>query len=114
MGVLDELALSGVDRIERRLGTRAALSALAPLLDTLPAGRGRGRAVLRAIGYAAELGEAAQVVQLADRWVLEQAAKATDARRALVALAGAHPEAAVALARAETRRTRGGYDEAAA
>ncbi len=113
MGVLDDLALSGVDRVERSLGPRAALRTLMPLLDTLPAGRGRARGVLRAIGYAAELNERELVESLAVRWSVEAQAKAKDARLAIVALA-AHPAAAIALAYAEVQRTRGDYDEAAA
>lgn len=114
MGVIDDLALSGVDRVERRLGKKAALRALVPLLDTLPAGRGRARGVLQAIGYAAELGEDAQVESLCSRWIVE-GDRASEARRATVRLASeGRFTAAHKLAEAEVLRTVGQYEEAAA
>lgn len=113
MGVFDELALSGVNEVERRLGTRAALRALVPLLDTLPAGRGRGRALLRAIEYAAELGDDALLERLTARWPSEGHGR--DARLVIRRLlVHARAGAAVRLAEAEVERARGGHAEAAA
>lgn len=102
MGVFDELALSGVDRVERSLGPRAALRALVPLLDTLPAGRGRARALLRAIVYAAEVGDDGLLDSLCARWPADGVAN--EARAAIRRLLRARPSAAVRLAKAELER----------
>lgn len=114
MGVIEDLALAGVDRVERSLGKKAALRTLAPLIDTLPAGSGRARAILRAVGYAAELGDDAQLESLCARWIAD-GDRALDARRLVVRLAGeGRARAAAELAEAEVLRTVGQYDEGAA
>lgn len=112
MGVLDELALSGVDRLERTLGARAALRALVPMLDTLPAGRGRARALLRAIEYAAELDDGALLESLCARWLAE--GHGTEARACIRRLLTAErAEAAVRLAQVDWRRAKGEHEAAA-
>ncbi|HEY8430767.1 MAG TPA: hypothetical protein VIL20_20450, partial [Sandaracinaceae bacterium] len=114
MGVLDELALSGIGRLERSLGPKAALRALVPLLDTLPAGEARARGILRAIRYAVEVGDRAELAALCVRWI-EDGWGAREARRAVLALAGRGAvDAAVELAQAEVLRTTGRYEEGAA
>lgn len=112
MSALDELALSGIEGIARRLGPRAALRALVPLLDALPAGRGRARALLRAVGYAAESGDAAQLEQLCARWITEGVSR--EAKPWIRQFAKSRPDAAVHLAHAELERTRGTHEEARA
>jgi tetratricopeptide (TPR) repeat protein len=105
VGVLDDLALSGIDRIERSLGKRAALRALVPLIDTLPAGRARARGLLRAIEYAAEVDDPELVERLCARWSIDGVG--VEARRSIRRLLGAgRASAAVELARAELGRAR--------
>lgn len=112
MGVLDELALRGADRVERTLGKRAALRALVPLLDSLPAGPGRARALRRALGYAAEL-DALDLPALCERWATDGSRRLADVkpivRRLLVS---GRTDAAQVLARAALSRTQNGSDEA--
>ncbi len=112
MGLLDDLALSSIDRVERSLGTRAALRALLALLETLPPGRSRARAVLRGVRYAAEVGDELALGTLTARWLDEREGRASDARRTVAGLlASGLVVGAEALAEAEVERTRGGYDE---
>ena len=113
MGLLDELALGGVERLERGLGKRAALRALTPLLDSMPQGRGRSQAFARAMALAAELGRD-ELDPLIARWAEERSARHRDARGLIRELLGAHPGMARAVAEAEVRRTAGTYDEASA
>lgn len=115
MGVIDDLALSGVDRVERSLGKRAALRTLVPLLDTLPAGTGHARAMLRAIAYAAELEEIGIRNALTARWATIAYGQASEARALIASLIEMRRlHAAVDLARSEVERTRGGDEESAA
>jgi hypothetical protein len=90
------------------------LRALVPLLDTLPEGAGRARGVLRALRYAAELGDDSALTNLCARWSAEPYARAADMRRLLVGLSRSHASAAAKLAEAEVERTRGQYEEASA
>jgi tetratricopeptide (TPR) repeat protein len=115
VGVIDDLALSGVDRVERSLGKRAALRALVPLLDSLPAGPGLARGVLRAIAYAGELDEIGTLHGLTAKWAAISHGAASEARALIAELLGMRkPRAALELARAEVDRTRGGDEETAA
>ncbi|MCA9610193.1 MAG: hypothetical protein KC619_31570, partial [Myxococcales bacterium] len=112
--MLDELAIEGADQIERRLGKRAALRALAPLLESMPEGKARARAHLRVMVLAAPL-EPERFETLAIAWEAERHGKHRDARRAVRALLREGPsDAAVALARAELARTRETFHEAGA
>ena len=113
MGLLDELALGGVDRLERGLGKRAALRALLPLLDPMPPGAGRSQAFARAMGLAAEL-EPETLEGLCERWADERGARHRDARLLVRALIDGRPGAAARVAEAELRRCAGTYDEASA
>ncbi|MCZ7677905.1 MAG: hypothetical protein M5U28_03635 [Sandaracinaceae bacterium] len=99
--MIEDLALSGVDRVERSLGKKAALRTLAPLIDTLPAGeRASARAPARhRVRGGARRGRAAR--DLCARWIAD-GDRALEARRLVVRLAGEGRAAAAAqLAEAE-------------
>lgn len=114
MGVFDDLALGGVDRLERTLGKRAALKALVPLLDSMPAGPGRARALRRAIEWAAEV-DASQLEALCARWAEDGSRRHAEVLPVVRALLVAeHAAAARMLAEAELARAAGSYDEPSA
>lgn len=114
VGMLEELAIEGADRLERRLGKRAALRTLAPVLDSMGEGAGRARLHLRVMALAAEL-DRPRFEALALAWPTERHAKHRDVKHAIRDLlgAGAAP-AAVDVAWAEVARVRGSYDEPSA
>lgn len=112
--MLDELAIEGAEQIERRLGKRAALRALGPVLDSMPEGKARARAHLRVMVLAAGVDEV-RFETLAAAWESERHGKHRDARRAVRALLREGPTAAaVTVARAELARTRDTFHEAGA
>ncbi|MCB9592147.1 MAG: hypothetical protein H6719_05390 [Sandaracinaceae bacterium] len=114
MGMLDELAIEGADRIERNFGKRAALVALAPVLDSMPEGKARARAHLRVMVLSADL-DPARFELLVVGWETERHGKHAEVRRALRSLlreGAARP--AIAIARAEVKRTEGTFHAAAA
>ena len=114
MGVLDELAIEGGKRLERRLGKRAALRTLAPVLDSMGEGAGRARLHLRVMVLAAEV-DRPRFEALAAAWPAERGAKHRDVKRAIrdLLVRGA-AAVAVDVAEVEVARTGGAYDEASA
>ncbi|MFK7989081.1 MAG: hypothetical protein AB8I08_23890 [Sandaracinaceae bacterium] len=117
MGLLSDVALGGVTRLERTLGKRAALSTATQLVDTLPDGAGRDEAWLRAIGLASELGDPSLDLLLA-RWATAKSRRKSTskhARRLLARLLSTGlSDAARQLAEAEQTRTQGRRSEASA
>ena len=115
VGLFDDIALGSLERLGRGLGKGATLRALLPLLDSLPPGPGRAKAVARAVELAAELGEDAALARLCARWDLEEGARHADARRLVRTLLNASlAHAAQVFAEAELARVRGTYEEASA
>ncbi|MBX3274131.1 MAG: hypothetical protein KF729_27945 [Sandaracinaceae bacterium] len=106
MGMLDELAIDGAERIERSLGKRAALRALAPLLDSMPEGAARARARLEVLRLAAGVDPVRFGIRCV-AWETERHGEHRAVRRVVRALLKEGERAsAVALARAEVARVR--------
>ena len=114
MGVLSDLALGSVNQVEQRLGKRAALRTLVPLLDTLGP-EARSAALVKALRYATELNDIPQRKVLANRWAADEHGRHGDIRNAIrEMLGGRRPGTATVLARAEVERAEGRYEEASA
>lgn len=115
LGILDELAVEGAERVERGLGKRAAFRALAPLVDSMRPGRPRARAHLRAMVVAAQLEEGIDLELLAARWEQERFGRHRDVKAAVRELLGVgEAESAALVAEAESVRVRGDYEEGSA
>ncbi|MGE0789603.1 MAG: hypothetical protein AB7S26_28280 [Sandaracinaceae bacterium] len=115
MGLLDDIALGGVGRLERSLGKPAALRAAMSLRSTLPEGAARTAAHLRAMQLAGELDDRVTFDELADEWPSCPGALHGAARRAVGELIRARATyAAGRVAEAELARCRGRHDEASA
>lgn len=113
--MLDEIALGGVERLERGLGKGAALRALLTVHDSMSPGAARARVCLRAMVLAGELGERELLDDLCDAWASATGALHADARAAVAQLLGeGRADAARRVAGAELRRAYGGFDEAGA
>ncbi len=112
--MLDDFAIEGAERLERRLGKRAALRTLGPFFESMSEGKPRARVHLKVMTLCAEL-DPARFEQLAQRWEREphgthRAVKSVVRRL----LADGLERCAARLSTAEVVRTRGAYDEASA
>lgn len=114
MGVLDELALDGAEQVERRLGKRAALRTLSPLLESMRPGRARARVHLRVMALSAGTDPRQHELLLA-AWEIERHGRHRDLKRTVRALIGEGLTGpAAAIAQAEVARVLGEYEEASA
>lgn len=113
--MLDDIALGGVDRLERTVGKAAALRALMGLRDSMRPGARRARVTLRGIVLASEAADVLALERLTLEWSAEPGAVHGDARRtARELLEGGHVSALEKLAEGELQRCLGGHDEAGA
>jgi hypothetical protein len=68
LNVIDAAAIGLCERIEQRMGARAALAAFRPLITRVAGGGARVRAILGALRCAVALGDEDEVGRLADAW----------------------------------------------
>lgn len=114
LGVFDELAIEGADRVERRLGKRAALRALTPLFDSTRPGRARAKMHVRMMALSGDLDPELHA-RLLFAWETETHGRHRELKRAVRSLLEEGLTAtAASIARAEVTRLLGEYEEASA